>query len=408
MFWQKMLSTTMAKASNSKRKKNSDKPLSALSPACKKARKEEVEKYALEVVDARTCGKGQGFKETYGSSVAIIRKAQYLMPSITATMIKSKADRFTKLARKNQPSTPPEQQPLLVGRPKGSTIRSQKDLKAREVKAKILITDRLREATKVTEVTPSVDCSSVPPSQVSIRSCPTNISDLTPADDDEYDPIGRLGLNFHQGAACEVTNDMIRHLKRNGAVHDAFVEKKAEGKAVQARFEDYIGDSRMTAGAIFKSGRVLLGKEILNFRQKKEQDQLDARLAIIKTAALKYQKRFKTYTDLMESGYVATNEKKTIKDLKVWLSVRKKRSDGAMPSVTKKLGELEEKLKGHAVLTLRDYLIDEGKEEDLINQYLKEHTITTQQHHAVDPISQGVEDADVDVPVGEQQGVAWC
>jgi hypothetical protein len=33
-----------------------------------------------------------------------------------------------------------------VGRPKGSTIRSKKDLKAREVKAKLLITDRFREA----------------------------------------------------------------------------------------------------------------------------------------------------------------------------------------------------------------------------------------------------------------------
>jgi hypothetical protein len=136
----------MAKASKRKRKQNSDKPLSPLSPACKKSRKAAIEKFALEVVDARTRGKGQTYNETYGSTAAIIHEAQNLMPWITATMIKSKADRITKLARKFQPSTPPEQQPLLVGRPKGSTIRSQKDLKAREVKAKILITDRLREA----------------------------------------------------------------------------------------------------------------------------------------------------------------------------------------------------------------------------------------------------------------------
>ena len=254
--------------------------------------------------------------------------------------------------------------------------------------------------TQVTQVTPPVDCWRIPHSEVSISSCPTNVSDLTPTDDNEYDPIGRLGLNLHEGAACDITNDVIRHLKRNGAVHEAFKEKKAEGLAVQARFEDYIGDSRMTAGAIFKSGRVLLGRDILNFRQKKEQDQLDGKLAIIKTAALKYHKRFETYTNLMESGYVATNEKKINKDLKVWLSVRKKKSDGPMPSVTKKLRELEEKLKGHGVLTLRDYLIDEGKEEDLIDQYL-EHSITiNQQHHAVlDTINRGVED----VVVGEQQ-----
>jgi hypothetical protein len=122
---------------------------------------------------------------------------------------------------------------------------------------------------------------------------------------------------------------------------------------------------------------------------------LNAKLATIKMAALKYQKRFETYTNLMESGYAITNEKKVNKDIKVWLSVRKKKCDGAMPSVTKKLGELEEKLKGHQVLTLRDYLMDEGKEEVLIDQYL-EHTIAIQR--AADANNQGVEDVD------EQQG----
>jgi hypothetical protein len=232
----------------------------------------------------------------------------------------------------------------------------------------------------------------IPPSGVSNSSCGTNISDLTP--DDDYDPIGSLGLNLHEGAACDVTGDLVRHLKRNGAVHVAFKKRKAEGQAVQTRFEDYVGDSRMTAGTIFKSGRVLLGNEILGYRQRKEQDQLIAKLAIIKTAALKYHKRFKTYTNLMESGYVTTNEKKINKHIKVWLSVGKKKSDGPMPSVTKKLWELEEKLKGHRVLTLRDYLMDEGKEEVLIDQYLEENAIALQ--HAADTTNQIVEDVDVD------------
>jgi hypothetical protein len=260
--------------------------------------------------------------------------------------------------------------------------------------------------TRVTEVTPAVDCLSVPPSEVSISSCPTHVSDLTQASDEEYDPIGRLGLNMSQGAACDITHDIVRHLRRNGSVHEAFIKKKAEEKLVKERFEDFVGDSRMTAGVVFRSGQCTLSTNVLQCREKKEQDQLDAKLARIKSAALRYEKRFKTYTNLMESGYVATNKKKVNKDLKVWLSVRKKKSDGAMPSVTKKLEELEEKLKGHAVLTLRDYLIDEGKEEDLIDKFLEEDNIT-QQPHAVDTISQGVEDVDADV--GEQQGrVASC
>ena len=79
---------------------------------------------------------------------------------------------------------------------------------------------------------------------------------------------------------------------------------------------------------------------------------MNGKLAIIKTAALKYQKRFETYSKLLELGYVVTTKKNTIKDLKVWLSVRKKKSDGAMPSVAKKLEEMEEKFKNRDVLTL--------------------------------------------------------
>jgi hypothetical protein len=270
--------------------------------------------------------------------------------------------------------------------------------------------------TKVTKVTPPVDCclaaspqairaGMIPPSEVSFSSSATNTSDLTL--DDEYDPIGLLGLNLHQGAASDVTSDVIRHLKRSGAVHVSLKKRKLEGQAVQVRFEDYIGDSRMTAGGIFKSGRVHLGNDILKFRQKKERDQLNAKLAIIKTAALKYHKRFETYSKLMELGYVATTKKNTIKDLKVWLSVRKKKSDGAMPLVAKKLEEMEEKFKNRDVLTLRDYLIDEGKEVNLINQYLEDHTIAQQHHAVLDTASQGVVPVDVDVD-GQQARVACC
>ncbi len=81
-----------------------------------------------------------------------------------------------------------------------------------------------------------------------------------------------------------------------------------------------------------------------------------------------------------------------------------------MPSVAKKLEEMEEKFKNRDVLTLRDYLIDEGKEVNLINQYLEDDHTIAQQHHAVlDTASQGVVDVDVDVDVdGQQARVACC
>jgi hypothetical protein len=171
--------------------------------------------------------------------------------------------------------------------------------------------------TKVTEVTSPDDCylaaasGTIRRSEASVSSS-SHISDLT-LDDDDYDPIGSLGLNMHQGAACDITADVVRHLKRNISVHVAFRKKKAEGEAVKERFEEFVGDSRMTSGVMYKAKKVLLGQDILGYRRGKEQANLSAKLATIKTAALKYHKRFKTYTDLMESGYATTNEKRVNK-----------------------------------------------------------------------------------------------
>ena len=139
-----------------------------------------------------------------------------------------------------------------------------------------------------------------------------------------------------------------------------------------------------------------MGPDILQYRRQKEKDQLDAKLETIKTASLKYHKRLEFYSKMMESGYAATNEKKTSKDVKGWLSVRKKKLDGAMPLGAEKLRELEEKLKDRPVLGLRDYLVDEGKDEELIDQYLD--------HYFAQAAVEGVV-ADVDVPVQVQQEV---
>jgi regulator of protease activity HflC (stomatin/prohibitin superfamily) len=86
----------MVKASKRKRKQRSkDTPLS---PNTKKARKDVIGKYALEVLDVRTSGKAR--TETYGATAAIIQKAQTLMPWIAPKMITSKAERLVTKVRK--------------------------------------------------------------------------------------------------------------------------------------------------------------------------------------------------------------------------------------------------------------------------------------------------------------------
>ena len=133
---------TMVKTSKRKCNQSKDTPLS---PNTKKARNDVIGKYALEVFDVKTSGKP--CTETYGSTKAIIQKAQTLMPWITPTMTISEAERLVKEDRKKKPlEDSTNSAARIAGRPKGSTIQLKKDLEATKFKAKLLMADRLREA----------------------------------------------------------------------------------------------------------------------------------------------------------------------------------------------------------------------------------------------------------------------
>ena len=124
----------------------------------------------------------------------------------------------------------------------------------------------------------------------------------------------------------------------------------------------------MTAGVIFKFGQCVLDKTILEYRSDKEKEKRQEDLDKVKSACRKYEDQLKNYKQLLSSGF-ETKEKPTLNELKLWMSVRKKKEDGPMPTTKVKLLELKGKLENRAVLSLRDYLLDEGRDLTLIDLY---------------------------------------
>ena len=71
----------------------------------------------------------------------------------------------------------------------------------------------------------------------------------------------------------------------------------------------------------------------------------------------------------MSSGF-QTKENPPLPELKLWMSVRKKKEDDPMPSKKDKVLELKGKLKNRAVLSLRECLLDEGKDVKTVDLYV--------------------------------------
>jgi len=165
---------------------------------------------------------------------------------------------------------------------------------------------------------PSSEVAVHPPAEVTVHANATVMSDLTPEN-----RLGALGFNYTKGVAGDYTVDLLQDLRRNAAVQENVQKRKAAGKAAGQCFEDFLAGQRMTAGNIFKFGQCILDKSILEYRSEKEGAKLQEKVDVIKNCCNSYEERMKKYQELLSSGY-DSKPNPTVKDLKLWISVRKK------------------------------------------------------------------------------------
>ena len=83
-----------------------------------------------------------------------------------------------------------------------------------------------------------------------------------------------------------------------------------------------------------------------------------------------YKMRCEKYEDLMEEKAGADPSTFKVAPMKIYLNVRKLREDGKMPRNAAPLKALLDKIHDRDPLTLKQYLMDQGKEESIVDELL--------------------------------------
>ena len=111
---------------------------------------------------------------------------------------------------------------------------------------------------------------------------------------------------------------------------------------------------RLTGGTIWDANKVLLDKEILALREEKEKEKENERERVVKKAIKDYNKRKKSYEDLISSRKEEKNYKG--REFKIWINWKKREGNKA---VSKKVVDLENRyneIKERPDISLMEYL----------------------------------------------------
>lgn len=110
----------------------------------------------------------------------------------------------------------------------------------------------------------------------------------------------------------------------------------------------------------------------------KENQAVDERVKVVANAIQKCKKRYNEFLTIQQSLLSRRQaiEAATVPEIKKFLAVRKKKEDGAMPGNKSELLVMLASLKNREPLTLNQYLQDENKEVNLIDQALSSLTRT--------------------------------
>jgi hypothetical protein len=161
--------------------------------------------------------------------------------------------------------------------------------------------------------------------------------------------LDELNLNFVNGIAGEMTQDLLALLLRKHKIHEAFVKRKEEGQRVRTRLATALKETRLTGGALFKIRQIVLDDEVLDLRKERDAAIRDGKKEVVIKLVDKYNKRLEKY-----QAVIATTKQEqeyTVPELKAWLAVQKKKVEGAMPTTLAALKAMYEKLKDQEPLT---------------------------------------------------------
>jgi hypothetical protein len=79
--------------------------------------------------------------------------------------------------------------------------------------------------------------------------------------------LGGIKFNVMEGVAGTFTQDLLQHIVRKEAVHQAYIQRKEDGAEARQRLADAVQSTRSTGGVMLKSRETGCNNEILRIRR---------------------------------------------------------------------------------------------------------------------------------------------
>lgn len=205
--------------------------------------------------------------------------------------------------------------------------------------------------------------------------------------------LENLNLNFVEGVAGTQTLDLLQHFLRKDAVHQAFLQRKKEGADARQRLEDAVKNTRLTGGLMFKVRHTRCDDEVLAIRRDMEKKKEVASAGAIMKAVEKYNAKLKKCEALIAKD--KDFSKYNASELKTWCNVRRRKEDGALPSLAKEVKSFASGMAGREPLSLKEHLMELGYVELLVDSILE---------NPEDALAEAGDDGDEDQDQDEDDG----
>ena len=120
-------------------------------------------------------------------------------------------------------------------------------------------------------------------------------------------------------------------IQNNNKVKDKYKARIDKGKKCQMNLKDALKGITLTYGALYRCGIAVLGKDIWEYKKKKQKQQDDKHLIVLRNAAKNHQKRLQTYHDLIANKKKQDRSMYTAHDWKNYLFARMRKDDPDLP-----------------------------------------------------------------------------
>ena len=133
-------------------------------------------------------------------------------------------------------------------------------------------------------------------------------------------------------------------------VKKLYIKRQEEAQVVQQRLVTALKNVKLTGGALFKVGHIVLYKDVLSVRKEHDVNIQNNKVNAILKFVDRYNKRLEEYKKIIDLQ--KNKSTYTVAELSAWLRGRKRKADGKFPTTGAKLRELYEVFKDREPLTL--------------------------------------------------------